>query len=181
MPQGNSSITSSNTDREITRRNLARDPNTPASETRSNITATGTGSNIEETRNATRHNDYVTGSNNKPPIEGPTNDAKEESTNIDAAIVTNPFQGNEDEDDGETLDDLGPELAKMGRILAREITKSLSKALVPLQNEINDLKTTSNCTENSEIWQSLKEENQKLQTKVHQLEINNTKLKMKLS
>ena len=46
---------------------------------------------------------------------------------------------------------------------------------------INDLKTTSNCTENSESWQSLKEENQKLQTKVHQLEINNTKLKMKLS
>ena len=69
----------------------------------------------------------------------------------------------------------------MSRILAREITKSLSKALVPLQNEINDLKTTSNCTENSESWQSLKEENQKLQTKMHQLEINNTKLKMKLS
>ena len=138
LPQGNSSITSSNTDREITRRNLATDPNTPASETRSNTTATATGSNIEETCNATRHNDCVTGSNNKPPIEGPTNDAKEESTNIDAAIVTNPFQGNEDEDDGETLDDLGPELAKMGRILAREITKSLSKALVPLRNEIND-------------------------------------------
>ena len=157
------------------------DPNTPASETRSNTTATATGSNIEETRNATRHNNCVNGSNNKPPIEGPTNDAKEESTNIDAAILTNPFQGNEDEDYSETLDNLGPKLAKMGRLLAREINKLLSKALVPLQNDINDLKTTSNCTENRESCQSLKEENQKLQTKVHQLEINNTKLKMKLS
>ena len=39
----------------------------------------------------------------------------------------------------ESLDDLGPELAKMGRILAKEITKSLSNALIPLQNDIIQL------------------------------------------
>ena len=73
---------------------------------------------------------------------------KEESTNNDVTTVTNPFQGDEDEDDSETLKDLGPELAKMGRILTREITKSLSKALIPLQNEINDLKTTNSHFDN---------------------------------
>ena len=85
------------------------------------------------------------------------------------------------ENEGETLDDLGPELAKMGRILAREITKLLSKALIPLQNEINDLKTTNSTLPGGNDWQRLKDENEKLHTKVHQLELNNSKLQMKLS
>ena len=69
----------------------------------------------------------------------------------------------------------------MGRILAREITKSLSRALIPLQNEINDLKTTSGTPPGVNDWQQLKDENEKLHTKVHQLELNNSKLQMKLS
>ena len=67
--------------------------------------------------------------------------------------ITNPFQAEENEDDSETLDDLGPELANMGRILAREITKSLSKAQILLENEINDLNTTSNSTSSGDDWQ----------------------------
>ena len=43
------------------------------------------------------------------------------------------------------------------------------------------MKTTNSNSANGEDWQSLKEENDKLHTKVHQLEINNTKLKMKIS
>ena len=54
-------------------------------------------------------------------------------------MVENPYKLEGDDD--ERLEDLGPELAKMGRILDKEITKSLSKALVPLQNKINELKT----------------------------------------
>ena len=49
----------------------------------------------------------------------------------------------------ESLDDLGPELAKMGRILAQEITKSLSNALIPLQNDIIQL-----CADTARLVQS---------------------------
>ena len=87
----------------------------------------------------------------------------------------------DDDDDGESLDDLGPELAKMGRILAREITKLLSKALIPLQQEINELKASNQNRGNVEQWYHLKDENDKLNTKVHQLEIRNHKLQEKLN
>ena len=86
----------------------------------------------------------------------------------------------DEEDEGESLDDLGPELAKLGRILAKEITKSLSKALIPLQHEINELKASNRNTGNVEQWHQLKDENDKLNTKVHQLEIRNHKLQEKL-
>ena len=58
-------------------------------------------------------------------------------------LVENPFETEYDEN--EKLEDLGPDLAKMGRGLAREITRSLSKALIPLQQEPNELKTMK-CT-----------------------------------
>ena len=96
------------------------------------------------------------------------NNTLQESKNAETK-VENPFET--DDDEGESLDDLGPELAKMGRILAREITKSLSKALIPLQNEINDLKTTNQNTGSAEQWQQLRYANDKLNTKVHQLEL----------
>ena len=124
----NSSITCSNESRDATRRTLSMEPNTPAGETRSNsIPTSATGCNTEETSETTRCNDGTTGSKDIPTTEGSINDMKEESNNTDVT-VTNPFQVNEDEDDSETLEDLGPELAKMGRILTRKITKSLSKA-----------------------------------------------------
>ena len=106
--------------------------------------------------------------------------AKNTNCNV---TVANPFEAveNEDDNDGETLDDLGPELAKMGRILAREITKSLLKALIPLQNEINDLKTSNINKCDGEDWQCLRDENEKLHSKVHQLELSNTKLQLRLS
>ena len=69
------------------------------------------------------------------------------------ATVANPFETEDSENEGETLDDLGPELAKMGRILAREITKSLSRALIPLQNEINNLKTANSTPPGVNDWQ----------------------------
>ena len=75
------------------------------------------------------------------------------AANTTEATVANPFETEDSENEGETLDDLGPELAKMGRILAREITKSLSRALIPLQNEINDLKTTYSTPPGVNDWQ----------------------------
>ena len=137
--------------------------------TRQNDGATGGNTNV--TLENTRRNDDVTGSNDITLIDGSTTEA----------TVTNQFETEDVEDQGETLDDLGPELAKMGRILAREITKLLSKALIPLQNEINDLEATSNTPLGGNDWQHLKDENEKLHTKVHQLELNNSKLQMKLS
>ena len=98
----------------------------------------------------------------------------------DKTLVPNPYE-NEMESD-ETLEDLGPELAKMGRILAREITKSLSAALVPLQNEINELKSLkTDLTPATSDMNLLKKENDRLKTKVDQLEMTNIKLKVRLS
>ena len=108
------------------------------------------------------------------------NNTQQEPKNTETK-VENPFETEDCDDEGESLDDLGPELAKMGRILAREITKSLSKALIPLQNEINDLKTTNQNAGSIEQWQQLREENDKLNMKVHQLELRNHKLQQKLN
>ena len=94
-------------------------------------------------------------------------------------VVENPYEIECDDD--ETLEDLGPELAKMGRILAREITKSLSNALVPLQNEINDLKSLKSGISSTSEMQDIIEENDRLKTKVDQLELNNIILKEKLN
>ena len=102
------------------------------------------------------------------------------SSNNDAK-VENPYESEVDGDDDETLDDLGPELAKMGRILAREITKSLSKALIPLQKEINELKETQNSMLPINDMHDIIEENDRLKTKVDQLETFNMKLKNKLN
>ena len=77
--------------------------------------------------------------------------------------MENPYESECDDD--ETLDDLGPELVKMGQILAREVTKSLSNALVPLQNEINDLKTSKNGILSATEMQEILEENDRLKKK----------------
>ena len=90
------------------------DQNTPMDETRSNnMVTSATGSNTGKISETTRCIGDATGSND-------TLTAKDTIYNV---TVANPFQvaENEDHNDGETLDDLGPELAKMGRILAREI------------------------------------------------------------
>ena len=89
-------------------------------------------------------------------------------------VVENPYETGGGED--EKLEDLGPELAKMGRILAREIIRSLSNALIPLQNEINELKTLNSVTPSSSMMQDILEENDRLKTKVDQLELNNIKI-----
>ena len=105
----------------------------------------------------------------------------ETTINKNSAKVENPYEVEMDGDDGETLEDLSPEFAKMGRILAREITKSLSKALIPLQREINELKESQNNNHHKNDMQQILEENDKLKTKVDQLETFNMKLKNKLN
>ena len=115
--------------------------------TRQNNSATGGNANVSLEN--TRRNDEDAGSNDPTLVDGSTTT----TTTTTEATVTNPFETEEVEAEGETLDDLGPELAKMGRILAREITKSLSKALIPLQNEINDLKTTNSTPPGGNEWQ----------------------------
>ena len=109
--------------------------------TRQNDGAAGGNTNVSLEN--TRCNDDVTGSNDLTLVDGSSTEA----------TVTNPFETEEVENEVKTLDDLGPKLAKMGRILAREITKSLSKALTPLQNEINDLKTTNSSPPGGNDWQ----------------------------
>ena len=160
LTQDSTNITCSNEDVDTTRRNPAMDNRALAVDTRSNNELTAaTGCNVKHTNEATGQNNSTT------------------ESNIKDVTVTNPFQI----DDIETLNDLSPELAKMGRILVREITESLFTALIPLQNEINELKRLNTCVANSDNRQNLKDENEKLQTQVHQLEMNNTKLKMKFS
>ena len=74
----------------------------------------------------------------------------------------------------ESLDDLGPELAKMGRILAKEITKSLSNALIPLQNDIIQLRAdTARLVQGENKVEELKSENENLHARVCKLEFNN--------
>ena len=87
----------------------------------------------------------------------------------------------DEEEIHETLDNLGPELAKMGRILAREITKSLSNALIPLQNDIIQLRAdTARLTQSENKVEELKLENENLHARVCKLELNNQLLKTKL-
>ena len=112
--------------------------------TRQNNGATGGNANVSLEN--TRCNNEDTGNNDPTLLDGST-------TTTTEATVTNPFDTGHVENEGETLDDLGPELAKMGRILAREITKSFSKALISLQNEINDLKTTNSTLLGGNDWQ----------------------------
>ena len=109
--------------------------------TRSNV------SQYDDTKNpGTRSNSLSMETNTIPRqninenlSDGEINDIASDDIKIDNIVVTNPYDDEIDND--ETLEYLGPELAKMGRILAREITKSLSAALVPLQNELNELKS----------------------------------------
>ena len=110
---------------DITRRNVSQEKYTKNPGTRSNLSSM-------ETTITPRQNI------NENLSEGEVNNTASDDIRIDNNAVTNPYEDEMDTD--ETLEDLGPELAKMGRILAREITKSLSAALVPLQNEINELK-----------------------------------------
>ena len=114
---------------DITRRNVSQEKDTKKPGTRSNS------SNMETTITPRQNI-------NESLSEGEVNEVNETvsaNIRIDNNAVINPYEDEMDTD--ETLEDLGPELAKMGRILTREITKSLSAALVPLQNEINELKS----------------------------------------
>ena len=129
------------------------------------------------TRSNTERDGSTTGSNSamSEPVTGGNEAADNTVTrNNNKVVVENPY-----EIDDETLDDLGPELVKMGRILAREITKSLSNALIPLQNEINNLKSSRNGISSTTEMQDIIEENDRLKTKVDQLELHNIKLKEK--
>ena len=109
-----------------------------------------------------------------------SNETEHTDNRNDNTMVPNPYEDEMEND--ETLEDLGPELAKMGRILAREITKSLSAALVPLQNEINQLKSLkTDLTPATSDMNLLKKENDRLKTKVDQLEMTNIKLKERLN
>ena len=95
-------------------------------------------------------------------------------------VVENPMEMEGMETD-KSLDDLGPELAKMGRILAKEITKSLSNALIPLQNDIIQLHAdTARLAQSENKVEELKSENENLHARVCKLEFNNRLLKRKL-
>ena len=171
LAQDNSIITRSNEMENATRQHRNLDSSTTSDDTRSNNMPTSvTSSNMDDKVITERHKSAIS-SNNMPISDDQRTEAK----------VKNPFQMEEPDGDGESLEDLGPELAKMGRILAREITKSLSKALIPLQNEISELKTANMNTGSIEQWQQLKDENDKLNTKVHQLELRKCKLQQKLN
>ena len=129
---------------------------------------------MESYENTTRRNNTVveSGTSSNKIVSDVT------TSSNNNAIVENPYEMEMDGDDDETLDDLGPE---MGRILARELTISLSKALIPLQNEINELKQTQSSPFPTNEMQDIMEENDRLRTKVDQLETNNIKLKNKLN
>ena len=165
----------------VTRNNTESDENT----TRCNLAKQDingcenptTSSNTESHENTTRRNfTVVESSTSSNEI---LNDDTTSSNND--SKVENPYELEMDGDEDETLDDLCPELAKMGRILAREITKSLSKALIPLQKEINELKESQNSTHHKNDMQDIIEENDRLKMKVDQLETFNMKLKNKLN
>ena len=149
---------SNNNNTDITRRNMLEDPNDD------------TRSNTETTRRNTEVGMPATGGNKITAM-----DMTRRNNDV---LIENPFETEGDDD--ETLEDLGPELAKMGRILAREITRSLEKALIPLQNEINELKKPNYIPPATEMQEILKE-NDRLKTKVNQLELNNIKLTEKLN
>ena len=161
---------------DITRGNTGSTNTTDATQ-RNNLDMqnSDTRSNTDSGRSASRSNnsmdETVTGSNEI------TENAATRSNN--GVVVENPYEIEGDEN--ETLEDLGPELAKMGRILAKEITRSLSNALIPLQNEINELKILKSATPSPNEMQDILEENDRLKIKVDQLELNNIKLRGKLN
>ena len=161
----NRSITNSNEIEGTTRQNDRSRLITNMAETRTNEKLETTPrSNSDNRSGTTRQNNEATGSNTNVALEttrhnkdkiGNNDSILTDSTaaNTTEATVTNPFETEDSENEGKTLDDLGPELAKMGRILAREITKSLSRALIPLQNKINNLKTTNSTPPGVNGWQ----------------------------
>ena len=163
---------------------------------RHNDEATATRRNQQSSRHnedtsTTRNNDEVTTPRcNQQMLEGNENTATPRgniegtTTNGSASaapiIVENPMEVDGMEAD-ETLDDLGPELAKMGRILAKKITKSLSNALIPLQNDIIQLRAdTAQLVQSENKVEELKSENENLHARVCKLELNNQLLKRKL-
>ena len=159
----NRNIISSNDTDGTTRQNDMNWLSNNTDETRSNkALETTPRSNTDNRSGVIRQNNGATGGNSNDILENTSRNDEDagnndltlmDATNTTEATVTNPFEMEDIEEEGETLDDLGPELAKMGRILAREITKLLSKALIPLQNEINDLKTTNNTPPGGNDWQ----------------------------
>ena len=166
MATSNENITSSNT-------SLEQEDSTKESTTSSNIVEMENNTNvIDEEKSITLST--TTRGNDETSEETIQNISPKENL-----LVYNPYEQEMDED--EKLEDLGPELAKMGRILAREITKSLSAALIPLQNEINELKTMNTEPSNKQEMRDLLTENDLLKTKVTQLEVLNLKLKTRLS
>ena len=139
MVEENRNIISSNETNGTTRQNDMNWLSNNTDETRSNnMLETTPRSNTNNRSGITRQNDGATGGNANVSLENTRRNDEDAGSNdptlVDGstteATVTNPFETEKVEDEGETLDDLGPELAKMGRILAREITKLLSKALM---------------------------------------------------
>ena len=162
------------------RSNIESDENT----TRCNLAKQDVNEGGNTTRSNTETDEIITrcnatvvetcSSSNKIPND-------ETTINKNSAKVENPYEVEMDGDDGETLEDLCPEFAKMGRISAGEIAKSLSKALIPLQREINELKESQNNNHHRNDMLEILEENDKLKTKVDQLETFNMKIKNKLN
>ena len=176
--------------------NTVPSSNSDTPTTRHNDEATATRCNQQSSRHnedtsTTRNNDEVTTPRrNQQMLEGNENTATPRgniegtTTNGSASaapiIIENPMEVDRMEAD-KTLDDLGPELAKMGRILAKEINKSLSNALIPLQNDIIQLcADTAQLTQSENKVEELKSENENLHARVCTLELNNQLLKRKL-
>ena len=151
------SITSSNIETtHPTAKTSSTGPSSNSDTIRHNNEATATRRNQQssghnEDTSTTRNNDETTNPRcNQKILEGneniatPRGNIEETTTNGPASatavpiIIENPMEVEGMKTD-ESLDDLGPELAKLGRILAKEITKSLSNALIPLQNDIIQL------------------------------------------
>ena len=195
------SITSSNIETTLpTTKTSSTGPssNSDTLTTRHNDEATATRRNQqssrhnEDTSTTRNNNEITTPRRNQQMLEGNENTAtprgniEETMTNGPASasaapiIVENPMEVEGMETD-KSLDDLGSELAKMGRILAKEITKSLSNALIPLQNDIIQLRAdTARLVQSENKVEELKSENENLHARVCKLELNNRLLKRKL-
>ena len=193
------SITSSNIETTLpTAKTSSTGPSSNSNTIRHNDEATATrynkqSSGHKEDTSPTRNNDETTIPRcNQQILDGneniatPRGNIEETTTNCPASatavpiIVENPMEVEGMETD-ETLDDLGPELAKMGRILANEITKSLSNALIPLQNDIIQLRAdTARLAQSKNKVEELKSENENLHARVCKLELNIQLLKRKL-
>ena len=113
------------------RSNIELDENT----TRRNLAKQDLNEGENTTRSNTESDEIIT-RRNFTVVEIPND---ETTINKNSAKVENPYEVETDGDDGETLEDLCPEFAKMGRILAREIAKSLSKALITFIHSLSHL------------------------------------------